>query len=296
MPDNLKSPIIFFGFGRSGTTIISNIVFRHPKLAWVSNYQDKLPQYRSINVLRNIQDNSLWRIKKPNNAHLVSFFFKFLFLPSESYSFWNWVTKREFGRSFFWEMTETENRNAIREVCSNIVKYQKRERFSFKITGPSRLEYLHSIFPDAKFVWIKRSPLPNIRSLLNIDFFQDRKHELWWKGDVYSSKELKEIKNWNGQAELIAAIQYYKVHEVFQLERQKLNIEKNIYVLQYEDFIKNSDREMKNLLEFLNLDYHDNVKSYLRDREIYNANRKQEFYLSSELDDLVLKIATEGIG
>jgi len=288
----LKSPIIFFGFGRSGTTIISNIIFRHPKLAWVSNYQEKFPKYPSVNLIRNIQDNFLWSIKKRNQASLFS---KFLIVPAESYSFWNFVTQKDFGRSFFWNETELENREAIRDFCNDIVKYQKRERFSFKVTGPSRLEYLHSIFPDAKFVWIKRNPLPNIRSLLKVDFYQDRKQDLWWKGDVYSKKELDEIKSWENQPELIAAIQYFKVHEVFQLERQKLNIENNIYKIKYEDFINSPFSQISNLLDFLNLPFDDNIKNYLNNKRIYNANKKEEFYISSELDDLVFKIATEGI-
>src|SRR6478736_10488995 len=58
----LEKPIIIFGSGRSGTTIISEIIFQHEDLAWHSNYQELFPKFAPINFMRRVFDNKMWRI------------------------------------------------------------------------------------------------------------------------------------------------------------------------------------------------------------------------------------------
>ena len=55
----LQKPIIFIGTGRSGTTIISEIIDRHPDLAFPSNYQNRYPANPRVNLIRLLFDNSL---------------------------------------------------------------------------------------------------------------------------------------------------------------------------------------------------------------------------------------------
>src|SRR5699024_6325817 len=134
----------------------------------------------------------LWQYSgQKDQLNEVPLFKKYIFKPAESYRFWDSVTEKDFVRGFLYrEKVSDQKREQIRSLFSGIVKYQNRERLAFKITGPSRLGYLHSIFPDAEFVFIKRKPLPNIRSMLKVDFYQDRKFKLWWHGgDIYSARE-----------------------------------------------------------------------------------------------------------
>ena len=60
----LEKPIIFFGSGRSGTTILSEIIFQHEDLAWHSNYQELLPRSAMINLVRRLFENKYWRFIK----------------------------------------------------------------------------------------------------------------------------------------------------------------------------------------------------------------------------------------
>ena len=53
----LEKPIIIFGSGRSGTTIISEIIFQHEQLAWHNNYQELFTHSALINYVRRIFDN-----------------------------------------------------------------------------------------------------------------------------------------------------------------------------------------------------------------------------------------------
>lgn len=294
----LKSPIIFLGFGRSGTTIISEIIFQHPDLAWISNYQSKFPLSKSINLLRNLFDNPFWKFRgQKRQLNSVPMFNKYLFFPSEPYQIWNRLTGKDFGREFLLDTTaEEDKKEEIRTFFTSIVKFQNRKRLAFKITGPSRLEYLHSIFPDAKFVWIQRNPLPNIRSLLKVDFYQDRKNNLWWKGTgVYSEKEIQASIKWSDTPSFIAALQYFKIHDIFKREQKKLGLKENVYIISYEDFVSEPVKEIKSLLKFLELKNNDEVLNYLDSLNIYNRNKKVEFYFSKQLDNYIKDIAIHGL-
>jgi hypothetical protein len=48
----LNKPIIFIGAPRSGTTIISEIIMRHPDIGFISNYDEKIPNYPILSLLR----------------------------------------------------------------------------------------------------------------------------------------------------------------------------------------------------------------------------------------------------
>jgi len=174
----LKNPIIFFGTGRSGTTIISEMLFQHPDLAWPSNYQEKFPGVPAINILRRLSDNRYWRlIGKKKGLHGTAFYNKFLFKPGENYQMWQYLVGDEidFARGFLLDQKASpERQQFIRRYFARMVTAQGRKRLAFKITGPPRMGFLLSIFPDAIFVHIKRDTVPTISSLLKVDFWQTR--------------------------------------------------------------------------------------------------------------------------
>src|SRR5205085_7424372 len=139
---------------------------------------------------------------------------KFLFKPAEAYRFWEYFTgpRIDFSRGFLINDRATQvERKKIRSVFDKLVKYQYKSRLAYKITGPSRIGYLQSIFPDAIFVNIVREPVPTIKSWLNVDFWQDKgKNQLWWKG-AYTLQEAAWAQKNSDKPELLAALQYRKL-------------------------------------------------------------------------------------
>ncbi|HEY2728022.1 MAG TPA: hypothetical protein VGI61_12670, partial [Parafilimonas sp.] len=98
----LEKPIIIFGSGRSGTTLISEIIFQHEDLAWHSNYQELFPKFAGINYMRRVFDNKMWRIIGMNTQNNRTFSNYMLFRPIERYDFWEAVTgeRIDFSRGF----------------------------------------------------------------------------------------------------------------------------------------------------------------------------------------------------
>ena len=281
----LDKPIIIIGSGRSGTTIMSEIIFQHEDLAWHSNYQELFVFTPLINYLRHFFNNKFWRFKKfykyvgtSKNTRQKnrSKFDLFLFNPVEHYNFWEYITGKriDFSRGFLLDEKATEHEiKRIRSFLSKQVKYQGKKRLIMKFTGPARLEYLTSIFPDALVVNVIREPLATIRSWLEVDFWQRMGvDKLWWRG-AYTPEELAYAEIIKDKPALITAFQYKKLMETTRHEIDKLGL--TIYECRYEDFVKDPKTFIYKMMEFMQLQPSKNVDDYLENIIVDNRNERQ---------------------
>jgi hypothetical protein len=278
----LEKPIIIFGSGRSGTTVISEIIFQHEDLAWHSNYQELFTRSPSINYIRRLFDNKWWRLIKSwsfvgvskNTRQKGSTLLNLaIFNPIERYSFWEYITgpRIDFSRGFLLnEKATPEEKERIRSFLARQVKYQGRKRLIMKFTGPARLEYLNSIFPDAIFVNIVREPIATVRSWLEVGFWQTKGiNRLWWVG-AYSKEEEAEAEKLKDEPALITAFQYKKLMETTAFEIDKLGLP--VYEGHYEDFIKDPKAFIKKLMNFMQLTPSKYVDQYLENIAVSNRN------------------------
>ncbi|TKK68530.1 sulfotransferase [Ilyomonas limi] len=289
----LRKPIIIFGTGRSGTTIISDILFQHEDLAWHNNFQELVPWTPAVNLLRRAFDNKWWRKIGMNTQNNKSVLNWIAFRPIERYNFWEKITgpRIDFSRGFLLDTTATEKeRKYMRGFFAKMVKYQKRKRLAFKITGPSRMEYMMSIFPDAVFINVQREPLGTVRSWLEVNFWQDKgKTQLWWTG-AYSPQEEAEAERLATEPALITAFQYKKLSETTAYEIEKMKPE--IYEVHYEDFIKNPKAFIHDLMGKLQLQPSKLVEDYMARVPIRNTKNSEErkSYFTEEQKRKILEI------
>ena len=281
----LEKPIITFGSGRSGTTVISEIIFQHEDLAWHSNYQELFPKFAPINYMRRLFDNKLWRIIGMNTQNDRTFTNYMLFRPIERYDFWEAVTgeRIDFSRSFLLnEKATEEEREHIRTFFAKIVKFQKRKRLAIKITGPARMEYLMSIFPDAQFVLINREPVSIIRSWMEIYWNEQITNQLWWKG-AYTQDELKKAQELSTNKFLFAAFQYKKLMETTQQEIDKMH--PDIYITSYEDFVKDPKAFINNMMQYSAFEPSKLVDKFMNKLSIINRNERKAASEKSEITE-----------
>jgi len=290
----LEKPIIVFGTGRSGTTIISDIIFHHEDLAWHSNYQELFPRFAGINYVRRIFDNSLWHVVGMNTQNNKSLINQVCFRPIERYDFWEAITgpRIDFSRNFLLNERVTEEEHIrIRSFFAKMVKYQGRKRLAFKITGPSRMEYLSSIFPDAVFVQIARDPVATVRSWLEVKWSNQITNQLWWEG-AYSDDELKKAKEISNDQALFAAFQYRKLIESTAYEINKLHV--NVYTANYEDFVKDPKGFITKMMEYGQLKPSKFVDAFMEKISVQNRNNRaaasSKTALSEETKQKIMQI------
>jgi len=198
----------------------------------------------------------------------------------------------DFSRGFLLDRKATQTeKEFIRNTLEKMVLYQKRKRLSLKITGPGRVGYLQSIFPDAIFIEIIREPFANIRSLLNVPFWKSRgMHRLWWQG-AYTEDEKNLAKEWKDKPALMTALQYKKVRETNYQEVNKYRV--NHLVIKYEDFIANPNATIEKILSYTNLSRSKNVDKYLKMNKIYNRNKNAlEGFTQEEIDSIRSMVGT----
>ncbi len=281
----LEKPIINFGTGRSGTTVISEIIFQHEDLAWHSNYQELFPKFIPINYMRRLFDNKYWRVIGMNTQNNRSFSNYMLFRHIERYDFWEAITGKriDFSRSFLLNQKATEEeRDHIRTVFAKMIKYQKRKRLALKITGPARIEYLMSIFPDAQFVNLKREPVATIRSWMEIYWNEQITNQLWWQ-DAYSQDELKKAQELSSNKFLFAAFQYKKLMATTQQEIEKMHPE--IYTASYENFVKDPKSFINDIMQFLHLEPSKLIDKFMNKLSIADRNDRKSASAQSEISE-----------
>jgi Sulfotransferase family len=281
----IEKPIIIFGTGRSGTTVISDIIFRHEDLAWHSNYQELLPKSAAINYLRRVFDNSMWHIIGMNTQNNKSLINQLYFRPIERYDFWEAITgpRIDFSRGFLLNERATEEEaNRMRIHFAKMVKYQNRKRLAFKLTGPARMEYLSSIFPDAVFVQINREPVSTVRSWLEIHWSNQITDQLWWTG-AYSDAELAEAKSLSHDQALFAAYQYKKIMEATAYETKKLHA--NVYAANYEDFVKQPRQFIADMMQAVGLAPSKFVDDFMDKISVQNRNNRAAASAKTEMSE-----------
>lgn len=282
----LQKPIIIFGTGRSGTTIISDIIFQHEDLAWHNNYQELFPNNPYVNYFRRLFDNKLWRHIGMNTQNNKGFINYMIFRPIERYNFWEKLTgsRIDFSRGFLInEKATDEERSKIRTFLNKLVKFQNRKRLAFKLTGPARLEYLMSLFPDALFINITRSPVPTVRSWLEVVWSNQITDQLWWTG-AYNEAELKQAKIYAEDPALFAAFQYKKIMETTDAEIAKMKPQ--MLTVRYEDFVKDSKGVINQILQFTGLQSSRHIDSYMDEKiSVKNRNDRQAKSEKTEISE-----------
>ncbi|KXF83554.1 sulfotransferase [Enterovibrio coralii] len=272
---SLKKPLIFVGPPCSGVSLISNIVLHHPELCWLdenfekhptSNFQHKLFKYTSG-----------WRAKAnkfPAKSLRSAIANDFSPTPTEATLFWDSMTRddvdfyRGFARGKHASPMEISE---IKKVLSNRMVTAEKSRLALRFTGPARLCYLQSLFPDAKFVHVVRDPASTVNSLMSLEDWEFQgKNMLWWRG-TYSLQELAQYDLLRRHAVAGTAFQLNKLLQTTKQEIDELDLD--LMTVNYEDFVANPSQTLLNLLEFGELDPHRDVERAMKRADIRCSNK-----------------------
>jgi hypothetical protein len=251
----LDRPIFFFGVPRSGTSFIYEAFSKHEELGWVSNYQNRLPGIPQISYLNRLFDNKIiYKMgSRKRSTKMTSFKLGFP-KPTEPYILWEKLTGVDFGIDFLLGQKASANAiEALNIFHKGILKAQSKSRLVNKFTGPPRIEFIQSVFPNAIFIHIVRDGRGVVQSLLSVDFWKNGGgyEKLWWKNGKESDR-LREWSNKLNKPYLLAAYQYRNIMEKTEAE-SKLLSPKNYLEIRYEDFLEKPESKLKLMYNFCGL-------------------------------------------
>ncbi|MEH6403898.1 MAG: sulfotransferase [Sneathiella sp.] len=277
--DEIEKILIFICPGRSGSTLISEVIMEHEFLGWPVHYLEYAPNLPQLDLLRHQFENKYWRVKGEK-----ALFNKTRFLnaavprPTEAYGFWNSVTRKSinFSRDFLLGETATySEKKRIRLAIFKMAKRQGRRSFSFKLTGPGRIQYLQSIYPHVKFINVYRDPIATVKSLLKIPFWKDLgMSRLWWTG-AYTPVELIDYENLRPDPVTSTAFQVNKILRSIQHEAQ--SVDADILNISYEKLIRNPEDQCEKILDFAELPSSENTSNKLKRTQFYSPPNVNTF-------------------
>ncbi|WP_440870417.1 sulfotransferase [Vibrio vulnificus] len=304
----LSAPIIFIGPGRSGSTVISEFVMAHHSLGWPDNYCEWFPSLPSLAWLTRLTNNSLWHLsgEKAQLNHTLPLN-NLLPRPAEAWPFWQKITRDEidFSRGFLLhQRASAEEKQRIRRYLNQHLRAQGKPRLAMKFTGPGRVEYLSSIFPDALFINVVREPAATVNSLLKVPFWQAQGlHQLWWRGFInvvrepaatvnsllkvpfwqaqglhqlwwrgaYSSHELETYQQIRHDPVCSTAFQLSKILKTTEEEIARTKVKS--LTVHYEDFVRDPQFIIHQIMHFCHLPPCERVRNKLRNSPIRDQNK-----------------------
>jgi len=242
-------PVFIIGCGRSGTTILGKTLSLHPKIKF-------------LNDRRN-----LWHKAYPE------------------FDVWsgNYSNPKMFAN-------ENDNDSRKTELLRNLF-------FKQQVLGKSEilleklpinnicLKFLQKSFPDAKFIYLHRNGLEVSRSI------EKKTNEGKWfgKNDSRFKLLLKFAKNKNANLEQFISSNLHKGMFEWRLSIDESdsffkNLESDKFThLSYQDFIQNTSGSIKNIFDFLGLEYSEElIKKLSEDIKLKNSSIK-------ETEDVYLK-------
>ncbi|WP_407332896.1 sulfotransferase family protein [Enterovibrio sp. 27052020O] len=269
----LSQPLIFVGPPRSGVTLISDLVFHHHDLCWLDNNFEKHP--KSDWQHRLFRHASEWRNLAVNRSSLLSEMAKQCSpVPSEAISFWDDATRDDidFDRGFLRGKHATPLEiSTIKDVLEKRLILSRKAQLALRFTGPSRLCFLHSIFPDAKFVNVMRDPASTVHSMISSEQWEYQgRHLLWWRG-AYSLQELAQYDMLRDHAVAGTAFQLNKLMQTTKQEAQELDID--MITIHYEDFVKQPQDTIAQILSHAELPASETINAALKQNEIRGSNK-----------------------
>ncbi len=263
---------MFVGAPRSGTTIVFEQFALHPDLAWVLNYARNAPRLPSINLLRRLVDNRWINLRGAKNQFGdLGLWNKYLPRPDESYELWTAHSNAQFARGYLLGQRATEReRRQLRKVIEATRKYQGHPRITAKLTGPGRVRYLSSVWPETYIVNIIRDGLDVVKSLLNVAFWKSQGglEQPWWSGGLTDS-DLERWETWGRDPGVLAALQWRKIVETTREEASALAPDHYIE-LRYETFAADPAETISEVYRKVGLDP-------ARDPDIHLAPRNQSY-------------------
>ena len=246
MQNKIDRPIFIIGGGRSGTTILYNLLSMHPELCWFSRYSDMLPGNNYIAVFHRMLELPFFGnlMKKSIISRNP---LKILPIPHEGGNIYH----KYCGFEYKYKTTELdynlESEKKLKKVIQGHLKATGKKRFLSKQTANNqRIRLIHSLFPDGFYIHIIRDGRAVANSLINIYWWENM--DIWW----FNGKPSKWVEMGNEPIALAGLIWERDIEEIL---KNKYLFDNKFFELRYEDLCNNPRNMIKNIANFCELSW-----------------------------------------
>ena len=260
----LDRPIIIFGTGRSGTSVFHTLISQHPHVAWLTRAVNGSPvrPERGKRVMRALDVPGLERITRSR------------YPPIEGYRFWDFHCPGFATSTRDLLASDVSERSRARLLTAlSAIPTVKRARVLLKVTGWPRLGFFKELFPDAKFVHVKRDGRAVANSLLNIGFWKGWRGPGQWRWGDLTAEHRAEWEAHERSYVALAAIQW-KIHMGAVVDARALIDNTDVYELAYEDLCEDPVDICRKAIEFCDLDWTPGFERRVRRVPLANTNDK----------------------
>jgi len=276
-------PIVVFGTGRSGTTVVHQMLATHPEIAWLSRVCNGYPETARLHrgILRSLQVSSADRLIRR-------------FLPAdECYGFWDELYPGFSEPCRDLTAADVSNRveRRIKQAADELVT-SKRNRLLFKITGWPRIGFLDRVFPDARFVHVVRDGRAVANSLLAVDFWRGWQGPGNWRWGPLTAEYEAEWESHDRSFTVLAAIQWKILMDATEAACAAIDPAR-VHVLRYEDLCADALSAQKELADHCGLRWSRAFEASIRRHEVVDTNAKYRTELTGP-QQLELEQVLEG--
>lgn len=161
---HVRPPVFIIGVGRSGSSVFHRTLCQHPHAAWFSRLLEWAPQ--------GVQRNRF--LMHAIDFPVIGTWLADHLEPSECYAYWD-ALYPGFSEPVRDLVADDVSLDVLPRIIDSFRKQLtgRRPQLVVKITGWPRLDFLHRVFPDARFIHIVRDGRPVAASFLKVD---------WWDG------------------------------------------------------------------------------------------------------------------
>ncbi|MBD3868854.1 MAG: sulfotransferase [Acidobacteria bacterium] len=258
----LEQPIFIIGIGRSGSTVVHNILAHHPNLSWLSAVGKRYPAKPGRNRM----------LMQALDVPVLGSMLAKRFTPWECFDFWEHHAKgfRRTCRDLVPGDVTERNKKKMRKVLAELTT-PKRNRLMFKATGWPRIGYLREIFPDARFIHVLRDGRAVVNSMINVGWWLGYQGPQNWRWGELNEEHKAEWERHNRSYVALAAIQWKIAMEAVEQGRQYLG-DDQFFELRYETLLSDPVNTMRRVLEFAGLPWRDSFQRSVESYGLRNMN------------------------
>jgi hypothetical protein len=285
MPDR-PTYCFLIGMGRCGSTLLHEVLARHPDVGFISNLEDKLPGVRILGRWnRAVYQRMPAQFTRKGRLR---------YAPSEG---WH-VLDRQISPILSTPVRDLRADDAtpwlskrFREFFQSRADAQGTAVFLHKFTGWPRTGFVRQILPDAKFIHIVRDGRAVTNSVLQTS---------WWRGwegpqrSLFGPLPQAYEAEWEASGRsfvLLAGLEWKVLMDAFESAEREVDPGSWLTV-RYEDAIADPRRWFGGMLEFLGLEWTPAFERGFR-RHRFTSSRAQAF--RTDLDPAALRLLEESL-